>query len=78
MKEAMAAWEGEGGALRLTGCGLTAEEMVEPRFVSAPGSPVAVGEKMIGTVSQVDWAEQIKARVNAEFDRMAEPYPWAR
>ncbi len=26
---------------------------------------------MTGTVSQVEWAEQIKPRVNAEFDRVA-------
>jgi hypothetical protein len=26
---------------------------------------------MTGTANQVDWAEQIKARVNAEFDRVA-------
>jgi len=26
---------------------------------------------MTGTVNQVDWAEQIKARVSAEFDRVA-------
>lgn len=71
MEEAMEAWEGEGGALRRTGYPLTAEEMVEPRFVSAPSNPVAVEKKMIGTVSQLDWAEQIKARVSAEFDRVA-------
>ena len=27
---------------------------------------------MIGTVNQIAWAEQIKARVNAEFDRVRE------
>jgi hypothetical protein len=27
--------------------------------------------KMIGTVSQVEWAERIKAQVSAEFDRVA-------
>lgn len=26
---------------------------------------------MIGTTNQVDWAEQIKVRVSAEFDRVA-------
>jgi hypothetical protein len=26
---------------------------------------------MIGTLNQVDWAEQIKARVSVEFDRVA-------
>ena len=26
---------------------------------------------MTGTANQVDWAEQIKARVSAEFDRVA-------
>ena len=70
-------WEGEGGALRRTGLGLTAQEMVKPRFVSAISILVAVGEKISGTVNQVDWAGQIKARVCAEFDRMAEPNPCA-
>jgi len=28
-------------------------------------------ENMTGTVNQIEWAEQIKARVGAEFDRVA-------
>lgn len=31
----------------------------------------AASEKMTGTPNQVDWAERIKIRVNAEFDRVA-------
>lgn len=30
--------------------------------------------QLIGTQSQVDWAEQIKPRVNAEFDRAAKAF----
>jgi hypothetical protein len=33
--------------------------------------PAATSSTMIGTVNQVDWAKQIKAQVNAEFDRVA-------
>jgi hypothetical protein len=71
MEEATEAWEGEGGALRRTGPRLTAVELVEPRLVPERRNPVAVGQKMIGTVNQADWAEQIKIRVSAEFDRVA-------
>lgn len=35
---------------------------------AVPGMPAA---SMSGTVSQVEWAERIKLRVNAEFDRVA-------
>jgi hypothetical protein len=71
MEEATEVWEGEGGALRRTGCRLTAVERVEPRLVPARCNPVAAEQKMIGTVNQADWAEQIKTRVSAEFDRVA-------
>jgi hypothetical protein len=71
MEEAIEAWEAEGGTPRQMDCRLTAEEIVEPSLVSAGGNPVAAEQKMIGTANQVDWAEQIKARVGAEFDRVA-------
>lgn len=71
IEEAIEAWEAEGGAPSPMDCRLTAEEMVEPGLVSAGGNPVAAERKMTGTVNQVDWAEQIKARVSAEFDRVA-------
>jgi hypothetical protein len=45
--------------------------MVEPRLVPERCNPVAAGQKMIGTVNQVDLAEQIKTRVSADFDRVA-------
>ena len=32
---------------------------------------VAATQEMTGTINQVDWAEQIRAQVNAEFDRVA-------
>jgi hypothetical protein len=35
-------------------------------FPSAPGPAL-----MVGTVSQVEWSERIKSRVDAEFDRVA-------
>lgn len=71
MEEATQVWEGEGGALRRAGCRLTAVERVEPRLVPEGCNPVAAKQKMIGTVNQADWAEQIKTRVSAEFDRVA-------
>ena len=45
--------------------------MIEPRLVAERRNPVAAEQKMIGTVNQVDLAEQIKTRVSAEFDRVA-------
>ena len=56
-KEALESWEDEGGA--------------------APSIPVTAKREMTGmtgmtgTTNQVDWAEQIKTQVNAEFDRVA-------
>lgn len=38
---------------------------------AARSIPVAVKHDMTGTINQVDWAEQIKTQVNAEFDRVA-------
>jgi len=57
MEQATETWEGEGGAATQMGG-------------REPDGSVAIG-KMIGTANQVDWAEQIKVRVSAEFDRVA-------
>ena len=38
---------------------------------AARSIPVAAKHEMTGTINQVDWAEQIKTQVNAEFDRVA-------
>jgi len=38
---------------------------------AARSSPVVATQKMTGTINQIDWAEQIKTQVNAEFDRVA-------
>lgn len=38
---------------------------------AARGIPVAAKHEMTGTINQVEWAEQIKTQVNAEFDRVA-------
>lgn len=38
---------------------------------SAPARSDASGAEMSGTGSQVEWAERIKCRVSAEFDRVA-------
>jgi hypothetical protein len=41
------------------------------------GGAMAPAEKqLIGTVNQVAWAEQIKANVTAEFDRVARALEW--
>ena len=66
MRETIEAWEGEGGALRQG-----SDERVTPRFAFARGGPVAAEKKMIGTASQMDWAERIRRQVSAEFDRVA-------
>lgn len=71
MKQAIEAWEGKGGALRQIGYRLKAEEKVEPGVTSVRSTPVTEEKRMIGTVNQVDWAEQIKARVDTEFQRVA-------
>ena len=71
MGEATAVWEDEGGALTRIGNGLTAVKRVERRLVPERRHPVAAGQKMIGTVNQVDLAQQIKTRVNADFNRVA-------
>ena len=71
MEEAIEAWEADGGAPAQMGYRLTAEAIVEPSVAPAGGKPVAAQKRMIGTVNQVGWAEQIKARVSAEFDRVA-------
>ncbi|HEY2381556.1 MAG TPA: hypothetical protein VGK48_10310 [Terriglobia bacterium] len=47
MDDAIAVWEGEGGAVA---------RMAELR--------------LIGTVNQIAWAEQIRVQVDAEFDRV--------
>jgi hypothetical protein len=38
---------------------------------SGEKSPKAMDSKMTGTPSQIEWAELIKPRVSAEFDRVA-------
>ncbi len=53
------AWEGEGGSAP------------EPIGVSAASMSGSASQVMSGTASQVEWAEGIKRRVNAEFDRVA-------
>ena len=42
------------------------EEGGAPRSI-----PAATSQEMVGTINQVDWAKQIRAQVNAEFDRVA-------
>lgn len=74
MEEAMEAWEGEGGAPSPIDTGLTAQGMLDPSSGSARNSPEAAERKMTGSVSQVEWAEQIKLKVNAEFDRVAKAF----
>jgi hypothetical protein len=53
---------------------LTVQGMFDPGLGSARNSPEAVESKMTGTPSQIEWAERIKPRVNAEFDRVAKAF----
>ena len=65
MREAIEAWEAEGGGLREIIEG-TAESSVVYRR-----RPVSSEKRMIGTANQVDWAERIRVQVSEEFDRVA-------
>ena len=66
MREAIEAWEAEGGGLREI-----TEGTAEPSVVVYRRRPVSSEKRMIGTANQVDWAEQIRSQANAEFDRVA-------
>jgi hypothetical protein len=46
----------------------------KPGLGSAKKNPEAVEGKMTGTPRQIEWAEQIKPRVSAEFDRVAKVF----
>jgi hypothetical protein len=74
VEQAIAAWEGEGGAPGKMGYGLRAEETISSTAGSERNSPVGGDEEMTGTVNQIEWAKQIKARVSAEFDRVAKAF----
>jgi hypothetical protein len=67
-EDSIAVWEGEGGSLSLSGSGCTGHEALDPDLRPAP-TPLA--EQLTGTANQIQWAVQIKERVNAEFDRVA-------
>ncbi len=62
MNEGIAVWETEGGAT---------PQIAEPRGVSVLAAIAGAEKKMLGTGDQVDWAEQIRVRVSADFDRLA-------
>ena len=66
--DAIATWEGEGGSLCERGLCRAGPAALDPasRPILAP-----VAEPLTGTVNQIQWAVQIKARVNAEFDSVA-------
>jgi hypothetical protein len=52
--------------------GLFFNAIREETELAMPGKePQTVDSKMTGTPSQIEWAEQIKPRVNAEFDRVS-------
>ena len=66
MREAIEAWEAEGGGLREI-----TEGAAEPSVVVYRRRPVSAEKRMIGTANQVDWAERIRGQVSEEFDRVA-------
>ena len=66
MREAIEAWEAEGGGLREI-----TEGAAEPSVVVHRRRPVSSEKRMIGTANQVDWAERIRGQVSEEFDRVA-------
>lgn len=56
-KDAVGVWESEGGA---------------PAQLGRPSSTIEPAVKQLtGTIDQIEWAERIRARVNTEFDRVA-------
>jgi uncharacterized protein with von Willebrand factor type A (vWA) domain len=70
--DALAAWESEGGAHTHSGSPLITEGKARLSLVPPRIKPTAAVEKiMSGTLNQIEWAEQIKARVSGEFDRVA-------
>ncbi len=69
--DAVAAWEGEGGAD--PGGSFVVEGKPKLTLVPPRVKPPAVAERApAGTVNQIEWAEQIRARVSEEFDRVAQ------
>ena len=66
MREAIEAWEAEGGGLREI-----TEGAAKPSVVVHRSRPVSTEKRMIGTANQVDWAERIRGQVSEEFDRVA-------
>jgi len=57
--DALAEWESEGGA----------SAQSEASSSLAPATTTAM-HGLTGAVNQIDWAEQIKVRVNKDFDRV--------
>jgi hypothetical protein len=69
IEDSIATWEGEGGSLSLSEfCG-AGKAALNPGLRPAPTS---VAEELTGTVNQIEWAVQIRERVNGEFDRVAQ------
>ena len=68
MREAIEAWEAEGGGLREITEGAAAPSVVVYRR-----RPVSSEKRMICTANQVDWAERIKEQVSQEG---ADPVAW--
>ena len=66
MREAIEAWEAEGGGLKES-----AEGAAVPGFAGFRSRPTVAQPKMIGTANQVEWAERIRGQVSGEFDRVA-------
>jgi len=48
--------------------------MISPSSGFEENCTVVGDKKMTGTVNQIDWARQIKARVSAEFDRVGKAF----
>lgn len=68
-EDATEVWEDGGGALGQADCPLAAKERSESSSKAVRRNPIA--EQTVGTINQGEWAEQIRARVAAEFDHVA-------
>jgi hypothetical protein len=68
-EDATAGWEDEGGALGQADCALAAKETANSRVKAVHTDLIA--ERAGATIHQAKWAEQIRAHVAAEFDRLA-------
>ncbi|HEY7531248.1 MAG TPA: hypothetical protein VH681_00540 [Nitrospiraceae bacterium] len=68
-EDATGNWEDEGGALGHTDCPSAVEETADASSIAVRRYPIV--EQSVGTIHPAVWAEQIRARLAGELDRVA-------